>query len=323
MLSTMTFNIHCWVRSDDHLERMAKVLLFKKPDVVGFQEMSNAAHSRWIDRMMAFPGIADLYGYVARSRGDGTGETTAIFYNKNKFTPVEGYVRWLYCDHGINCTCPDCKGMTVAGCFEDVNEGCTADNDGPDKNAKDANGQDIYYRIVTYAKLKRIEDGKEFVFLNTHVDTHIFSPNGKYATYQLQNKQIEYLLNFAKDHIDAGMPVILTGDFNARVGWGVIDRIMNAGFVRAEDIAERTWGGEVVIKEENGKQIQHPSYNFYYTNHMHNRVRPCVGIDHVFIHTPEKCRVRTYEFCDQPIVASNGIAEFPSDHIPRIAYIDL
>ena len=322
MLSTMTFNIHCWVRGDDHLERMAKVLLFKKPDVIGFQELSNSPHSKWIDRLMAFPGISDIYDYIAQSRGDRTGETTAIFYNKQKFTPVEGSVRWLYCEHGIGCTCSECKGMTVAGCFEETNPDFNADG-GIEKSGKDANGTDIYYRIVTYARLKRFEDGKEFVFLNTHVDTHVYSPNGHYETYQLQNRQIEIALNFAKGYIDKGYPVVMTGDFNSRVGWGVIDRIMDAGFLRAEEIAERTWGGEVVIKEENGKQIRHPSYDFYYTNHMHNRVRPCVGIDHIFIHTPNGCRVKTYEFCDQPITASNGITEFPSDHIPRIAYIDL
>lgn len=301
-VTTMTFNIHNHVVTDDHLERIKESIKSTMPDVIGFQEMSDDSKHKWVQKLMADTEIYNTYGYVGESRGDVTGEQTTIFYKKDKFTVVESGVRWLYCEHGIQCKSSDCIGATIAGCFDG-------------SELKDSANKDIYFRILTYAKLKRISDKKEFVFINTHLDTENFKPSNPQYTYQKyerQNKQIEYVLNFAKTMTDAGYPVILTGDFNAKSSYQVVTNIKNAGFIQTQNTAYKTVGAEV----EDG----HKNDSYYYTNHQSIQVTPCVDIDHIFIYA-EDCFVRTYTFCDEPIktVLVNGVYEFPSDHIPRIA----
>lgn len=164
-LTAMTFNIRNWDRSEGHLYRIKTVITTYTPDIIGFQEMSNKAGYKWVDKLLADSVIASTYGYIGDDRLDSTGEQCAIFYRKDKFTVVESGTRWLYCTHGVTCTSTDCKGEVASGRFSD----------------------DLQYnRIFTFARLKRIADGKEMVFISTHLDTSAT----EYMGVSLQKKRL-------------------------------------------------------------------------------------------------------------------------------------
>ena len=294
-LTTMTFNIHNWNTSDAHLERIKLAIKASYPDVIGFQEMSNFKGFEWVDRLLADTELDGTYAYLGVSRDDSTREQAPIFYNTKKFELVEWGTRWLYCEHDVDCTSTDCKGETTSGSFErtgifDVDDG-------------------VYYRVMTYAKLKCKDDpNKIVVFLNTHLETASYNPLSKgYASRQVQSKQIDYILNFAKDFTDAGIPVILTGDLNAGVGTDVLNDIDAANFMRAETESLKTEGSEANLS----------SSGYVYTDERNKTKNPYTGIDHIFIHA-QNCYFLKYTFCEQ-VYEVNGVSEYPSDHIPRIA----
>lgn len=296
MITTMTFNIHNWNRSEAKLERLKLAIKQTYPDVIGFQEMSNFKGFAWVDRLLADTELDGTYAYLGVSRDDSTREQAPIFYNKNKFDLVDWGTRWLYCEHGVNCTCADCKGETTPGSFERV--GIFDVDDG------------VYYRVLTYAKLRCKEvPNCVAVFFNTHLEIGSYNPCNKgYTAGQVQNKQIGYILNLAKEFTDAGYPVIMTGDFNAEVGSEALNQIANAGFVRAAAKALKTEGSEGY---EHFKSLGH------YTDERGRQKIPCSGIDHIFIHAPS-CQILKYTYCEQ-LYTVNGVTEFASDHVPRIA----
>lgn len=293
-VTTMTFNIRNWEQqTNNHLERL--ILTIKAanyPDVIGFQEMGTSPEQKnwdWRAKIMADAEIAACYDYAGVSRGDTTGESCIIFYKKDKFELIETETRWLYCEHGVTCTSTACTGETTAGALVT-------------KSELDADDNDLYYRIVTYAKLKRKSDSQVFCFLNTHLEIDGYA-NNIYGARTIKNKQIQYLLNFAKTLTDAGYPVIVTGDFNASTNSTVLNSITNAGYIRTQTSAYHTVGAEV------------PS-NSQYT-YCGNTTVPYKDIDHIFIHA-ENVFVRQFTFCDQPI-EYGGTKAYASDHIPRIA----
>ena len=294
-LTTMTFNIHNWNKSDAHLQRIKLAIKNSYPDVIGFQEMSNFTGFAWVDRLLADTELDSTYAYLGVSRDDSTREQAPIFYNKNKFDLVEWGTRWLYCEHGVNCDSTDCKGKTTSGSFE--REGIFDVDDG------------VYYRVMTYAKLRCKDDpNKVVVFLNTHLETAGYNPlSTGYVSRQVQSKQIDYILNFAKDFTDAGIPVVLTGDFNAGVGTEVLNDIADADFVRAETESLKNEGSEENLS----------SSGYVYTDERNKAKHPFTGIDHIFIHA-QRCYFLKYTFCEE-VYEVNGVSEYASDHIPRIA----
>lgn len=275
-MTTMTFNIRNWDTSGSHLQRIRYIILNSTPDVIGFQEVSNKSGYAWIDKLMGDSVIAATYGYVGESCQDSTGQWTPIFYRKDKFTLVETDTRWLYCTHGIKCTSTECMGEDTAGNFSNNLE---------------------YRRIFTYARLKRISDGKEMNFINTHLETS----GTEYQGVKVQTKEIDYILNFARGLTEKGETVVMTGDFNCQLGEAACQKILKAGFQSAERMS----------KNKVGKEL--PQGAMYAAeNKAMSRM-----IDHVFIFAPN-CIFETYTYCDEKINI-RGELDYPSDHIPRIA----
>lgn len=295
-LNVMTFNIYNWDASSAHLERIKTVVKEKMPDVIGFQEMSNDSSKQWVDKLLADSTISATYTYIGASRGDSTGEQAPIFFNKSKFELVEKQMRWLYCEHGIKCTSADCKGSYTPGSFE--------------RTGKFSVDNGIYYRVFTYVKLRRIADGKEMAFINTHLEVQNYllkteaNPNNLYEMYEVQNKQIDYILNFAKDLTDAGCPVIMTGDFNAEAKHTVCKKVNEAGFLECKTQAT----------VQNGKPV--PSGAQYASA---NKNMASSGLDHIFV-KGENVYFYAYTYCDQQITVG-GKADYPSDHLPHLATI--
>ena len=279
-MTTMTFNIRNWDKSEGHLYRIKQTIKTYTPDTIGFQEMSNRAGYEWVNKLLADPEISNMYAYIGKDRGDATGEECAIFYRKDTFTEVEHGTRWLYCPHGIHCTSTACKGEVIPGRFG----GNTFSNS-------------EHYRIMTYARLKRISDGKELVFINTHLETWGELQDGQ----QIQTKQIDYVLNFAKELIDKGETVVLTGDFNSYIDSPTNVKIPKIGFLCAESESKRLIGEELKGGE------------MYLSEHKEMFGR----LDHIFISSPGCC-LESYTYCNQKI-EYNGVEDYASDHIPRIA----
>ena len=115
------------------------------------------------------------YGYIGVGRDDGKrkGEHMSIFYLKEQVELIDGGTFWLS-------ETPDqvTKGWDAA-CF----------------------------RTCTWAKLKVKATGKEFVYLNTHLD-HM----GKVA----REESIKLIVKRAEELAGETLPVFITADFNSR-----------------------------------------------------------------------------------------------------------
>lgn len=121
--------------------------------------------SNWQEKLKT-----DLDGYscVGESRGSAGDEAGYILFKTDKFELVENGTRWY--------------------------------TSTPDKPSKLEDS--TYTRIYTYARLKRISDGTEFVFINTHLD---LNQGARMAS-------VKMLIDFIEEKFD--LPCYITGDFN-------------------------------------------------------------------------------------------------------------
>jgi endonuclease/exonuclease/phosphatase family metal-dependent hydrolase len=164
MISVMSFNLRVG-HSGSMQGSVSKLLKTYMPDLLGVQE----ADSEW---MGALTGRMGKNGYAAVGIGrdsDGTGERTAIFYRKDKFELIDHKTMWL--------------------------------TDTPDEVSKVEGSESR--RIVTVAIFKRLSDGKEFAYANTHLDN---------STEAIREAQLRYLVQHVKSFTD--LPYLITGDFN-------------------------------------------------------------------------------------------------------------
>ena len=164
MISVMSFNLRVG-HSVSMQGSASKLLKTYMPDLIGVQE----ADSEW---MGALTGRMGKNGYAAVGIGrdsDGTGERTAIFYRKDKFELIDHKTMWL--------------------------------TDTPEEVSKVEGSESR--RIVTVATFKRLSDGKEFAYANTHLDN---------STEAVREVQMRYLDQHIKSFTD--LPFMVTGDFN-------------------------------------------------------------------------------------------------------------
>ena len=164
MVSVMSFNVRVG-HSVSMQGSASKLLKTYMPDLIGVQE----ADSEW---MGALTGRMGKNGYAAVGIGrdsEGTGERTAIFYRKDKFELIDHKTMWL--------------------------------TDTPDEVSKVEGSESR--RIVTVATFKRLSDGKEFAYANTHLDN---------STEAVREVQMRYLDQHIKSFTDP--PFMGTGDFN-------------------------------------------------------------------------------------------------------------
>lgn len=145
----------------------AGLIRFHDADVVGAQEVLN---NQLIDLMDRLPEFA--YVGVGREDGKTKGEYAPIFYRKDRFSVVKSGNFWL---------------------AEDINA--------VGKKGWDAACE----RVATWAVLKDKNTGKQFFFLNTHLD-HM----GQVARHEGAATVLEQAKKLSGD-----LPVIVTGDFNA------------------------------------------------------------------------------------------------------------
>ena len=149
----------------DRVDKVRKMVLGRMPDTVGFQECT----AEWLNILK--DELGEYYNCISGKLSVQGQEYCPIFYRKDKFEVVWKECKWLS-------NTPDVAYSKVEGAS--------------------------LPRVVTYAELKRISDGMEFICANTHFD-HI--------SHEVGEKQAQILLNILSEYKD--MPVFVTGDFNS------------------------------------------------------------------------------------------------------------
>lgn len=145
----------------------ANLIKFYDTDIFGAQEVLHDQLTDLADRLPS-------YAYIGVGREDGKtkGEYAPIFYKKDRFSVIKSGNFWL---------------------AEDINA--------VGKKGWDAACE----RVATWGIFKDKETGKEFFFLNTHLD-HM----GKIARHEGASLVLEQAQQLA-----GSLPVFVTGDFNA------------------------------------------------------------------------------------------------------------
>ena len=140
------------------------------PDILGVQE---SLYHQNLDLLEIMPG----YAYVGTGRDDGKegGEFSPIFYRKEVFELLEDAQFWLS-------ETPDVPGSI--------------------------GWEAILPRVVTWAKLKHVQSGKELFVFNTH-----YSHVSDLARRKSMEFMADKINEIAGDH-----PVIVLGDFNITQG---------------------------------------------------------------------------------------------------------
>lgn len=141
-------------------------------------------------------------------------------------------------------------------------------------------------RICTWVKLEEKESGKRFLFMNTHLD-HI-------GTLAMQNGAA--LIAEKASEIAAGLPVILTGDFNVTPGSAPYETILQGGFTDARILAKCTDCGN--------------------TYHGYTGTDGVSLIDYIFV-KGDIAVSRVYT--DRKQIKGR----FPSDHYPVVAALEI
>lgn len=225
LTTMMTYNIFVGSNSyfskpNDRAPYVEQMIRKYNPDIAGVQEASTV----WMKELKAR--LSDKYEMVGFGRDsemneDGTlkqthGEAQYILYSKDKFELLDTTTEWLSATPAV----PQSK-------YE---------------------GQ-AYLRVVTWAHLRRKEDGKEFVHCNTHLDFE----------RKLQVKEVIQIVERMEKYQEAGTPVIITGDFNMAPDAPAFKLFENFGYISALDKAEKKGivGKTCPSNEEKGMLIDH------------------------------------------------------------------
>ena len=150
-----------------------------------------------------------------------------------------------------------------------------------------------YPRIATWAIFKDKKTGKSFFYLNTHLD-HI--------GVQARHNGAKLLLNFAKSH-SKGLPVVMTGDFNAEPADDpilVLTQPEDKSFV-------------LIDSKSVSKLVYGPEGTFHDFGRIEFEKRP--RLDYIFING--KMSVKYHA-----VLTDNLGKLYPSDHHPVIAKIE-
>lgn len=229
----------------------AGLIRFHDADVVGAQEVLNNQLNDLMDRLPEF-----AYVGVGREDGKTKGEYAPIFYRKDRFSVVKSGNFWL---------------------AEDINA--------VGKKGWDAACE----RVATWAVLKDKNTGKQFFFLNTHLD-HM----GQVARHEGAATVLEQAKKLSGD-----LPVIVTGDFNAIPSDEPIQVLTNPADPRhlthSRDIAAFKYG---------------PEWTFHDFGKIPFDQRE--WIDYIFV----KGNIKVLRHA---VLTETLNAVFPSDHCPIIS----
>lgn len=169
---------------------VAKMIEQERPVAIGLQEAL-------IDQLQYLDSAIPSYHRVGVGRDDGkeAGEFMAIYYNTDIVELVSEETRWL----SATPTTPS-KGWDAA-CF----------------------------RTVTIARFKVKDTGKEFIYMNTHLD-HV----GKTA----REESSKMLASIIKS-LDKSLPIVLGGDMNSTIADPIFSHLYTEHMQAAREVAPR------------------------------------------------------------------------------------
>lgn len=224
------------------------------PDIMGVQEATYTDQWEWLKNQLKGAGY-DGYG-VNRQTGkeSGAGEVPGILYNTSVIKKIEVGTFWLS-------ETPNVPSM-----------------------GWDAN----YYRTATWGLFEHIQTGKQFLYINTHLD-HESETAQVEGMKLIANKFQEY-----KSDVDA---FFLTGDLNVDSSHKAIEAIK--GFMR------------------NTRTYANRSDNYGTTNGFKSDTQKS-KIDHIYYNKELKNPIEYYTIRD----TYNGV-KFVSDHYPIYSIIKL
>lgn len=173
-------------------EATLKMIEQEAPALIGFQELLPNQQAYIRE---AFP----QYGFVGVGRDDGKeeGECMGIMYLADAFELLDSGTFWL------------------SETPEEVSMGWDA----------------ACRRTVTWVHLKELSAGKEFFYLNTHLD-HI----GELA----RQESIKLIVDRIGQLVPKGMPVILGGDLNSGTENPIFEPLFKAGMQLAREVSPET-----------------------------------------------------------------------------------
>lgn len=249
-MNTESDGINAWPHRKDHVAEMIGSKYL--PGVAGLQEVLKGQLDDLQERLPE-------YAWVGQGRDDGkeAGEFSPIFYNTNKFEVIEDQTFWLS-------ETPEVPGSI----------------------SWDA----AITRVVTSARLKDRDTGREFYFLNTH-----FDHRGEQARIESAKVMVDYISTLPED-----IPIIVTGDFNVPETSEAYAVMMGA-----PNLFDARYASET--------EHQGPTAT---TNNWEEMRPPESRIDYIFIR--EGVRVLNHRILDD-----RYDERFPSDHLPVIADVEL
>ncbi len=254
-LTVASFNIRLKTTSDvgnlwdDRKQAVTNLIQFHEFDIFGIQE---GFYEQVQDMKRQLPG----FEYIGVGRDDGAekGEHSAIFFNQQRFKLIKNGTFWL----------------------------SATDTENPNK------GWDAALpRICTWGVFEDNQNGKQFIFMNTHFD-HI--------GVEARRESAKLILEKAKE-LAEGLPIILTGDFN-------VDETNEAYFTLAKS-------GIVQDTHELAKIVYEPNSSF---NAWGKGLKPKQRIDHIFITKP-------FQVHKYGILTDTYMGKFPSDHFPVVSVL--
>jgi Metal-dependent hydrolase len=172
---------------------VAKMILEEQPAAIGLQEAL-------IDQLQYLDTVLTRYRRigVGRDNGNEAGEFMAIYYDTTRLELLSHRTRWLSETPAV-----PSKGWDAA---------C--------------------YRTVTIACFRDLQSGKEFQYLNTHLD-HV----GQTA----RSEGVKLIVRSLKDSsISDNVPVIVGGDMNSTIEDAIFQSFYDEGLQPARDLTKNT-----------------------------------------------------------------------------------
>lgn len=251
MIKVISYNIRLNTGSDgdnrwdNRKHASINMINDEKPTIFGLQEAKP-------EQVQYLAENLPQYGYIGVGRDDGKskGEHMAIFYLKDEIELMDGGTFWL--------------------------------SETPEKPSKGWDADCI--RTCTWTKLKIKSTGKEFVYLNTHLD---------HVGIEAKRNGLALIVERAKELAPDNIPVFLTADFNA---------------VTSSPIFESVHGYLSDSREFAPETDRRATINFYQPG---NEEKTEWVIDHIFFREADPK-------CFKVLRDKNYGAPYISDHYPVV-----
>lgn len=249
-LNVASFNIRLKTDADvgnlwvDRKEAVTNLIKYHEFEIFGVQEA-------FVEQLEDMEAGLPHFEYIGVGRDDGAqaGEHSAVFYNSKRFDAVKSGTFWL----SATATDKPNKGWDAA-----------------------------LPRICTWGVFKDKENGKSFIFMNTHFD---------HVGHEARRESAKLIMAQARE-LAKGLPLILTGDFN-------VDEKNEAYFTLANS-------GFITDAYDSAAIVYAPNSSF---NGWGKSLKKSGRIDHIFISKP-------FKVLKYGILTDTYMGKFPSDHFP-------